>query len=256
MHHLIAIYVVCMQCRIPCIFTFFFVLVTTATPAPSNDNDSDSVRFIIISLEAVVATILLIIIVLLIIFLLHVIRRRKMAESNDVKAATIELSSRSDVTKGGGNAAGTLQHGHKDDDTLSQGTNIDPALSLEIINELVSTRTKSLDLLIPRDSNKSTPPSIVDHDIPITPNPSYAATEIRPKSKHEYEYIVTDKSSHEEYLQLIGSDGPQDNAVTTCTAHDDYVINSLSSYNSQPQESQDVTQEDDFLPYVRMNAAK
>lgn len=226
--------------------------------APSNDDDSDLVRIIIISVEAVVATLLLTFIVLLIIVLLYAIRRRKMVNINNVEAVTIELSARSGATKGGYNATGASQHGHKQEDTFSQGANIDSAPSLEIINELyVSTKTKSLDLLIPRDSSKSLPPSIINDNIPITPNPSYAATtEIRPKSKHEYEYIVTNKSSHKEYLQLIGPDVSHDNGVTSRPAHDDYVINSLSPYNSQLQDSQDDTQEEDFLPYVRMNSAK
>ena len=226
-----------------------FLLITTAVPAPLNDDDSDSFDTIIIIVEAAVAALLLIIITLLIITLLfHIIKRRKMS------SVTVKLSSQSDVIRGDNNTAGTSQQSLSDKDTLSQGAKVDSTSSLEILNDLYSTKSKSLDLLLQHDNNKSLPPSIVDCDVPITPNPSYAVpSETRPKSKHEYDYIIAHKPSHKEYLQLIGSTTSCNDAVTY-PANDDDIINDLNPSHSLRQDSQDVTQED-FLPYVQMNAA-
>ena len=225
------------------------LLVTTAVPAPLNDDDSDSFDTIIIIVEAAVAALLVIIITLLIITLLfHIIKRRKMS------SVTVKHSSQSGVIGDDHNTAGTSQQSLSDKDTLSQGAKVDSTSSLEILNDLYSTKAKSLDLLLQHD-NKSLPPSIVDSDVAITPNPSYAVpSETRPKSKHEYDYIIAHKPSHKEYLQLIGSTTSCNDAVTY-PANDDDVINDLNPSHSLRQDSQDVTQED-FLPYVQMNVAK
>ena len=235
---------------------FAFCYVTTDVSAPLNDNDIDSVSIVILSVEAAVAALLLIIIALLIIILLlHVIKRRKMF--NDVKAVAIKLSSRSGITRGDHNAAGTSQHSHKEKDTLSQGSGakVDSSPSLEIIDDLyISTKTKSLDSL-EQNNSKSITPSIVDRELSITPNPSYAVpSQVRPKSsKHEYDYIATNKSLHKEYLQLGRS---CDSPVTAYPAHNEHVTNGLNPSSLQPlQDSQDITQ-DDYMPYVQMHAAK
>ena len=233
----------------------FLLLVTTDVPAPLNDDDNDSVSIVIIIVEAAVAALLLIIIALLIIILLlHVIKRRKMF--NDVKAVAIKLSSRSGITRGDHNAAGMSQHSHKEKDTLSQrsGAKVDSSPSLEIIDDLyISTKTKSLDSL-EQSNSKSITPSIVDRDLSITPNSSYAIpSQVRPKSKREYDYIATNKSLHKEYLQLGRS---CDSPVTAYPAHDEHVTNGLNPSSLQPlQDSQDITQ-DDYMPYVQMHAAK
>ena len=119
--------------------------------------------------------------------------------------------------------AGQSKHYHSSKDKLSQGAKDDPAASsLDITNELY--KVDSLD-------RKVSKPSVVDHDVPITPNPSYDVELDTPQKTEqhcEYDYVLSDQRSRFQLARYATSNEAYDDTVTNPTtneAYDDIVTN-------------------------------
>jgi len=197
-------------------------LVTIAN-VPSSEND-DSVSAVVIG--AVIGTLSLIIIIIIIIILLIVImtlyRRKKPRRAHDIDDDDITI--KPNPPQYAHITAGQSQHDNTDSDGLSQGVKVDPSSRLKTVNALhIPTEVTSLDSLLKHYHGC---------DVIITPNPSYATSQLQTTEKFNQQY---------DYIQI--SDELNQGEATDPTSKDNVNIDTNPSY-SLPQGDQDVKLED------------